>query len=56
MGQDLRDKFSGPVEAFARRNGTGIGLHSDHSRHRSSDDVPSSKDVVSFIVHNKIVY
>ncbi|KGN61593.1 casein kinase 1-like protein 10 isoform X1 [Cucumis sativus] len=45
VGQDLRDKFSGPVEAFARRNGTGIGLHSDHSRHRSSDDVPSSKDV-----------
>lgn len=47
VGQDLRDKFSGAVEAFARRNGTGHGLHSDHSRHRSSDDVPSSKDVVS---------
>ncbi|XP_057471641.1 casein kinase 1-like protein 10 isoform X1 [Actinidia eriantha] len=49
--QEVRDKFSGAVEAFARRNGTGGGLHgehsrhSDHSRNRSSEDVPSSKDV-----------
>ncbi|ESW15851.1 hypothetical protein PHAVU_007G107800 [Phaseolus vulgaris] len=43
---DIRDRFSGAVEAFARRNGSGLGLHGDHSRHRSSDDVPSSsKDV-----------
>lgn len=53
--QEVRDKFSGAVEAFARRNGTtGGGLHggehsrhSDYSRQRSSEDVPSSKDVVS---------
>ncbi|XP_057484771.1 casein kinase 1-like protein 10 isoform X1 [Actinidia eriantha] len=49
--QEIRDRFSGAVEAFSRRNGPGTGLHSDnsrhrdHSRHRSSDDVPSSKDV-----------
>ncbi|KAA8545268.1 hypothetical protein F0562_020052 [Nyssa sinensis] len=43
--QEIRDRFSGAVGAFARRNGTGAGLHGDHSRHRSSDDVPSSKDV-----------
>jgi len=39
--------FSGAVEAFARRNGSGLVLHSELSRHKSSDDVPSSKDVVS---------
>lgn len=45
-GPEIRDRFSGAVEAFARRNSSGLGLHSDHSRHnRSSDDVPSSKDV-----------
>lgn len=47
VGQEIRDRFSGAVEAFARRNGTGHGLHGEHTRHRSSDDVPSSKDVVS---------
>ena len=47
VGQDIRDnRFSGGAEAFARRNASGHGLHGDHSRHRSSDDVPSSKDVV----------
>lgn len=43
----MRDRFSGAVEAFARKNGSAAGLHGDHSRHRSSDNVPSSKDVVS---------
>lgn len=47
VGQEIRDRFSGAVEAFARRNGSGHGLHGDHFRHRSSDDVPSSKDAVS---------
>ncbi|XP_047147202.1 casein kinase 1-like protein 10 [Vigna umbellata] len=43
---EIRDRFSGAVEAFARRNGSGLGLHGDHSRHKSSDDAPSSsKDV-----------
>ncbi|XP_030463941.1 casein kinase 1-like protein 10 [Syzygium oleosum] len=45
VGQEIRERLSGAVEAFARRNGSGHGLHGDHSRHRSSDDVPSSKDV-----------
>lgn len=44
-GQEVRDRFTGGIEAFARRNTSGHGLHGDHSRHRSSDDVPSSKDV-----------
>lgn len=41
VGQEIRDKFSGAVEAFARRNTSG---HGDHLRHRSSDGMPSSKD------------
>ncbi|XP_011030485.1 PREDICTED: casein kinase I isoform X2 [Populus euphratica] len=44
-GQETRDRFSGAVEAFARKKSTGHAMHSDRSRHRSSDDVPSSKDV-----------
>ncbi|XP_012487335.1 casein kinase 1-like protein 10 [Gossypium raimondii] len=44
VGQEIRERFSGAVEAFARRNVSGHGLHGDQSRHRSSDDVPSSKD------------
>ncbi|KAL1294668.1 hypothetical protein HN51_055462 [Arachis hypogaea] len=38
-GPEIRERLSGAVEAFARRNGSGLNLH------RSSDDVPSSKDV-----------
>ncbi|XP_073273514.1 casein kinase 1-like protein 10 isoform X1 [Primulina huaijiensis] len=44
-GQDIRDKFSGTVEAFSRRNSSGPTRHGDHSRLRTSDDMPSSKDV-----------
>lgn len=44
-GQDIRDRYSGPV-AFSRRNTSGSGHHSDHySRRRGSDLAPSSKDV-----------
>lgn len=45
--QDFRERFSGAVEAFSRRNGSGHGLHGDTARHRSTDNAPSSKDVVS---------
>ncbi|KAL2921315.1 Casein kinase 1-like protein 8 [Bienertia sinuspersici] len=44
VGQEIRDKFSGAVEAYVRRNNSGSGLQGDQPRHRSSDD-PSSKDV-----------
>lgn len=44
-GQDIREKFSGAVEAFSRRNTSSHGRHGEQSRHRSSDKVPSSKDV-----------
>lgn len=54
--RESRDRLSGAVEAFARKNGSssGIGLHGDHSRHRSSD-IPSSKEVVR-IYQEKFVY
>ncbi|XAR61082.1 Non-specific serine/threonine protein kinase [Bertholletia excelsa] len=45
VGQEIREKFSGAVEAFSRRHGSGSGRHGDHSRQRTSEDVPSSKDV-----------
>ncbi|CAA2966858.1 casein kinase I-like [Olea europaea subsp. europaea] len=43
--QEVRDRFSGAVEAFARRNGSVGGLHGDNLRYKLSDSVPSSKDV-----------
>ncbi|CAK9149993.1 unnamed protein product [Ilex paraguariensis] len=45
VGQDIRDRFSGAVEAFSRRNASATGRHGDHSRHRQSEDAPSSKDM-----------
>ncbi|KAK2984597.1 hypothetical protein RJ640_029103, partial [Escallonia rubra] len=45
VGQDIRDRFSGAVEAFSRRNASGPGQHGEHHRHRTSEDLPSSKDV-----------
>ncbi|XP_071732471.1 casein kinase 1-like protein 10 [Rutidosis leptorrhynchoides] len=32
------------VDAFGRRNGSGSGLHGDHSRHRSSEHATPSKE------------
>lgn len=46
VGKEVRDRFSGAIEAFARRNAS-PRHHGDHSRHRASDGVPSSKDVVN---------
>lgn len=43
MKQEVRERLSGAVEAFSRRNGA---MHGDHLRHKSSEDVPSSKDAV----------
>ncbi|XP_073137021.1 casein kinase 1-like protein 11 [Henckelia pumila] len=45
VGQDIRDRLSGAVEAFSRRNVSGSGRHGEHSRNRTSENVPSSKDV-----------
>ncbi|KAH0657496.1 hypothetical protein KY289_026244 [Solanum tuberosum] len=45
VGQDIRDRFSGAVEAFSRRNASGTGKHGEYSRHKTSEDMTSSKDV-----------
>ncbi|GMI70399.1 casein kinase I, CASEIN KINASE I-LIKE 11 [Hibiscus trionum] len=45
VGQEIRERFSGVIEPFTRRIGSGHGVHVDQSRNRS-DDMPSSKDVV----------
>ncbi|XP_009621857.1 casein kinase 1-like protein 11 [Nicotiana tomentosiformis] len=45
VGQDIRDRFSGAVGAFTRRTPSGSGRHGEQSRHKTSDDIPSSKDV-----------
>ncbi|KAL5702326.1 non-specific serine/threonine protein kinase [Ranunculus cassubicifolius] len=47
LGQDIRDRFSGAVEAFARRNTSTSGPQGDHSKHKSPEEGPSSKEVVS---------
>lgn len=46
VGQDLRDKFSGAVEAFSRRKTTNTGRYGEQARHGTSEDVPSSMNVV----------
>ncbi|XP_020578959.1 casein kinase 1-like [Phalaenopsis equestris] len=45
VGQEIREKFSGAVEALTRRGGGGGGHHGDHSKHKGLEDT-SSKDVV----------
>lgn len=58
VGDEIRDKFSGAVEAFAKRNSSGSGHHGDNnSKHRIHEDSPiSSKDVsFQFILMLKIL-
>ncbi|KAE9617618.1 hypothetical protein Lal_00043282 [Lupinus albus] len=45
VGKEIRDRISGAVKVFSRRNSSVRGPSTDRSRHRASDDVPSSKDV-----------
>lgn len=55
MGQDIRDRFAGAVGAFARRNVSSSGRHGEHSKHKTSDDIPSSKDVVLILLFLKAI-
>lgn len=43
VGQEIRDKLSGAVEVFTRRNASGAG---DHLKHKAPEEGPP-KDVVS---------
>lgn len=47
VGKEIREKFSGAVEAFSRRNTSGSSPR-DHYKNRSIDDGPPSKDTVKF--------
>lgn len=42
-----KERFSGAVEALSKKN-IASSPHRDHSRHRISDDLTSSKHVVNF--------
>ncbi|XP_041005889.1 casein kinase 1-like protein 6 [Juglans microcarpa x Juglans regia] len=44
VGKEIRDRFSGAVEAFSRRNTSGTSPR-DPSKHRLYEDFTSSKDV-----------
>ncbi|KAI4985360.1 hypothetical protein ZWY2020_017990 [Hordeum vulgare] len=47
VGQEIRDRFTGAVEAFARRNSSS-GRHGDHSRHKSiADSFSSSREALA---------
>ncbi|KAE9621894.1 hypothetical protein Lal_00032959 [Lupinus albus] len=45
VGKEIREKFSGAVEAFPRRNPTSSSPRDDHTKHRSFDEVAAHKDV-----------
>jgi len=49
VGKEIREKFSGAVEAFSRRNPTSSSPHGDHSKHRGFEEGAVHKDVVSFV-------
>ncbi|CAN6554062.1 unnamed protein product [Malus baccata var. baccata] len=44
VGKEIRERFSGAVEAFSRRNTSGSSPRQDHLKHKSFEDVPSSRD------------
>ncbi|XP_057438531.1 casein kinase 1-like protein 6 [Lotus japonicus] len=44
VGKEIREKLSGAVEAFSRRNPTSSSPRRDHSKHRSFEDVAVHKD------------
>jgi len=44
VGKEIRERFSGAVEAFSRRNTSGSSPRHDPYKQRSYEDVPTSKD------------
>ncbi|PKA60591.1 Casein kinase I isoform delta-like [Apostasia shenzhenica] len=47
VGQEIHDRFTGAVEAFARRTGSGSAHHGEHLKHKTLDDAPvSSKEAI----------
>jgi len=55
VGKELRDRLSGAVEAISRRNALASG---DHTKHRNSQDVTTSRDMVLssvFLLQTRLV-
>ncbi|XWS58413.1 hypothetical protein CRYUN_Cryun08bG0032000 [Craigia yunnanensis] len=44
-GREIRDRFSGAVEAFTRKNASGSGHLNDHSKQKVSEKASPSKDL-----------
>lgn len=56
VGKELRERFTGAVEAFSRRNPTSSSPRRDHSKHRGFEDVAAiPKDAVKQLFFNKIL-
>lgn len=54
VGKELRERFTGAVEAFSRRNPTTSSPRVEHAKHRSFEDVTAMhKDGVQYFF-NKI--
>lgn len=50
VGKELRERFTGAVEAFSRRNPTSSSPRGEHSIHRSFEDVAAMhKDAVKIV-------
>ncbi|XP_022758455.1 casein kinase 1-like protein 9 [Durio zibethinus] len=45
VGREIRDRFSGAVEAFSKRNVSSTSPRHEHSRHKTAEDVTLSKHV-----------
>lgn len=56
VGREIRDRFSGAVEAFSKRNILSTSPRHDHSRHKTAEDVTLSKHVVRFNFRSKIFF
>lgn len=48
-GKETREKFSGALEAFSRRNPSSSSPHGDLNKNRNFEDVPSHRDVVNTV-------
>ncbi|TKY52756.1 Casein kinase I isoform delta [Spatholobus suberectus] len=55
VGKEIREKFSGAVEAFSRRNPVTSSPRGDHTKHRSFEDVGVQKDL-HYAQHNSTRY
>ncbi|GAB4830550.1 Casein kinase 1-like protein 10 [Ancistrocladus abbreviatus] len=52
VGREIRDRLTGAVEAMSRKNALASG---DHTKHRNSQDVAASRDVVRISVPDSLL-